>query len=189
MKLLKYMVFTDEDGMERELSLGTWNGRTVLIDDNMPTLQVPLTYKKTEDTAPDGEKIYYTRSGASSAYEYSVAEPVVSSMDTYYEMATSETHYTTYVLGEDSIVLDDIGDAMPYEMGRNPDKNGGQDTLYVRDRYICGVNGISFEKPASITASASNGDLANGTNWAIINDGTTAIDHKAIAISKIISKG
>lgn len=138
MKLLKYMTQTDADGIERELALATWNGRTVLIDDNMPV--------------EDG-------------------------------------NYTTYILGQGSIILDDIGDSVPYEMSRNPEKNGGQDTLYVRDRYICGVDGISFEKPASITASASNDDLANGANWAIINDGTKAIPHKAIAIAKIVSKG
>lgn len=137
-KLLKYMTQTDADGIERELALATWNGRVVLIDDNMPV---------------DGGK------------------------------------YTTYVLGQGAIILDDIGDAVPYEMSRNPEKNGGQDTLYVRDRYICGVDGISFEKPASITASASNADLANGANWAVINDGTKAIPHKAIAIAKIVSKG
>ena len=137
-KLLKYMTQTDADGIERELALATWNGRTVLIDDNMPV--------------EDGK-------------------------------------YTTYVLGQGAIILDDIGDAVPYEMSRNPEKNGGQDTLYVRDRYICGVDGISFEKPSSITASASNDDLANGANWAVINDGTKAIPHKAIAIAKIVSKG
>ena len=99
------------------------------------------------------------------------------------------TKYTTYVLGEDSIILDDIGDEHAYEMSRDPKVNGGQDTLYVRDRYICGVDGISFEKPASITASASNADLATGANWNIINNGEEAIPHKAIAIAKIISKG
>ena len=138
MKLLKYMTYTDADGIERELALATWNGRTVLIDDNMPV--------------EDGK-------------------------------------YTTYVLGQGAIILDDIGDAVPYEMSRDPKTNGGQDTLYVRDRYICGVDGISFEKPSSITASASNADLANGANWAVINDGTQAIPHKAIAIAKIVSKG
>ena len=137
-KLLKYMTQTDADGIERELALATWNGRTVLIDDNMPV---------------NGDK------------------------------------YTTYVLGQGAIILDDIGDEVPYEMSRDPKTNGGQDTLYVRDRYICGVDGISFEKPASITASASNADLANGANWAVINDGTKSIPHKAIAIAKIVSKG
>lgn len=137
-KLLKYMTQTDGDGIERELALATWNGRTVLIDDNMPV--------------EDGK-------------------------------------YTTYVLGQGAIILDDIGDSVPYEMSRDPKTNGGQDTLYVRDRYICGVDGISFEKPSSITASASNDDLANGANWAIINDGTQSIPHKAIAITKIVSLG
>lgn len=148
MKLLKYMTYTDADGIERELALATWNGRTVLVDDNMPT----------EDVAKAGDGEAYTA-------------------------------YTTYVLGEGAIILDDIGDAVPYEMSRDPKTNGGQDTLYVRDRYICGVDGISFEKPATITASASNTDLETGANWNIINDGTKAIPHKAIAIAKIVSKG
>lgn len=148
MKLLKYMTYTDADGIERELALATWNGRTVLVDDNMPT----------EDVAKADDVEAYTA-------------------------------YTTYVLGEGAIILDDIGDAVPYEMSRDPKTNGGQDTLYVRDRYICGVDGISFEKPATITASASNTDLETGANWNIINDGTKAIPHKAIAIAKIVSKG
>lgn len=148
MKLLKYMTYTDADGIERELALATWNGRTVLVDDNMPTEDVTKT----------------------------------SDVEAY-------TAYTTYVLGDGAIILDDIGDAVPYEMSRDPKTNGGQDTLYVRDRYICGVDGISFEKPATITASASNTDLETGANWNIINDGTKAIPHKAIAIAKIVSKG
>ena len=137
-KLLKYLTYTDADGITRDLALASWNGRLVLIDDGMPV-------------EGDG--------------------------------------YVTYVLGEGSVIVDDIGDAVPYEMSRDPKTNGGQDTLYVRDRYICGVDGISFEKPSSITASASNADLETGANWNIINDGTTAIPHKAIAIAKIVSKG
>lgn len=145
-KLLKYMTQTDGDGIERELALATWNGRLVLIDDDMPTEEVG-----------EGDAAY--------------------------------TAYTTYILGDGSIILDDIGDEHPYEMSRDAKTNGGQDTLYVRDRYICGVDGISFEKPSSITASASNADLATGANWHIINDGTTAISDKAIAIAKIVSRG
>lgn len=190
MKLLKYMTYTDADGIERELALATWNGRTVLIDDNMPTGQIPTAYEKTSDVALDPDKTYYTRSGSSPNYVYTpVANPNVSDIGTYYEVTASDTSYTTYVLGNGSIILDDIGDAVPYEMSRDPKTNGGQDTLYVRDRFICGVDGISFEKPASITASASNTSLATGTNWNIINDGTKAIPHKAIALCKIVSKG
>lgn len=190
LKLLKYMTYTDADGIERELALATWNGRTVLIDDNMPTGQIATEYAKTSDVAFVDGKTYYTRSGSSPNYVYTpVANPNVSDIGTYYEVTASDTSYTTYILGEGSIILDDIGDSVPYEMSRDPKTNGGQDTLYVRDRYICGVDGISFEKPSSLTASASNADLANGANWAVINDGAKSISHKAIAIAKIVSKG
>ena len=190
MKLLKFMTQTDKDGIERELALATWNGRLVLIDDTMPTGQIPTAYVKTSDVALDPDKTYYTRSGSSPNYVYTpVANPDVSNIGTYYEVTTSDTSYTTYILGDGSIILDDIGDAVPYEMSRDPKTNGGQDTLYVRDRYICGVDGISFEKPVGLTASASNAHLADGTNWNIINDGVTAIPHKAIALCKVVSKG
>lgn len=190
MKLLKFMTQTDKDGIERELALATWNGRLVLIDDTMPTGQIPTAYAKTSDVALDPDKTYYTRSGSSPNYVYTpVANPDVSDIGTYYEVTASDTSYTTYVLGDGSIILDDIGDAVPYEMSRDPKTNGGQDTLYVRDRYICGVDGISFEKPVGLTASASNAHLADGTNWNIINDGVTAIPHKAIALCKVVSKG
>lgn len=142
LQLMKYLTYTDSDGISRELSIGTWNGRTVLIDDNMPAVD-----------NGDG------------------------------------TEYTTYILGAGAIILDDIGDPHPYELTRDPAKNGGEDTLYVRQRFICGVDGISFEKPASITASASNADLADGANWKIINNGTDAVPVKSIAVARIISKG
>lgn len=142
LQLMKYLTYTDSDGISRELSIGTWNGRTVLVDDNMPAVD-----------NGDG------------------------------------TEYTTYILGVGAIILDDIGDPHPYELTRDPAKNGGEDTLYVRQRFICGVDGISFEKPSSITASASNADLADGANWKIINNGTDAVPVKSIAVARIISKG
>lgn len=190
LKLLKYMTYTDKEGVTRDLAMGSWNGRTVLIDDSMPVSEAVTAAAKTTDTAIAAGKTYYTRSGSSGNYVYTpVAAPDVANIGSYYEATASEPVYTTYILGRDAIVLDDIGDSVPYEMSRDPKTNGGQDTLYVRDRYICGVDGISFEKPASITASASNEDLRNGDNWAVINDGEKAISHKAIAIARIISKG
>ena len=36
MKLLAYLKYTDAEGIERDLGMGTWNGRLVLIDDSMP---------------------------------------------------------------------------------------------------------------------------------------------------------
>lgn len=184
-KLLKYLTYTDADGIERDLPLATWNGRLVIVDDGMPTETVN-EYELTQDVAIDSTKTYYTYSGG----VYTPVEtPDVSDIATYYELTDTYTAYTTYVLGENSIIVDDIGDAVPYEMSRDPKTNGGQDTLYVRDRYVIGVDGISFEKSISITASASNADLATGSNWNVINDGTNAISTKAIAIAKIVSRG
>ena len=143
LQLMKYLTYTDKDGITRDLALGSWNGRTVLVDDGMPA-----------EEDKDGV-----------------------------------TSYTTYILGKGAITLDDIGDSVPYEMSRDAKTNGGEDTLYVRDRYICGADGLSFEKPASLVGSASNDDLSDGKNWAVINDGTKHIPHKSIAIARIISKG
>lgn len=191
-KLLSFMKYTDADGIQKDLTMAQWNGRTVLIDDDMPTIQVEGTYKKTSDTAIVAGKTYYTRSGSSSAgYVYTeVSNPNVSDIGTYYEVdKEGYTIHTTYFLGEGAIITDPIPDSVPYEMYRDPKTNGGEDTLYVRDRYICGFEGLSFEKPSSITASATNADLENGSNWAVINDGTNAIPTKSIAIARLLSRG
>ena len=182
------MTQTDENGIERDLELGTWNGRLVLVDDNLPVNYVGANYTKTTDTEFDFTKEYFEKIGDDYvAVDYSDGDP--KELGYYEKTGTDEPVYTTYVLGENSIILDNIGDRVPYEMYRDPKTNGGEDTLYVRDRYICGVDGISFEKPAAITASAANSDLSNGENWQIINDGVRAVPHKSIAICKIISKG
>lgn len=41
LKLLVYLKYTDAQGIERDLSMGTWNGRLVVVDDSMPVEVVP----------------------------------------------------------------------------------------------------------------------------------------------------
>lgn len=187
LRLLKYLTYTDSDGVQRDLTIGTWNGRTVLIDDNMPVKSGYYAAASTDEGAMQ------VKASDAATGEINLADvkkgdfyPANVGADDY---VVAGSKYTTYVLGNGSIVLDDIGDSVPYEMNRDPKTNGGQDTLYVRDRFICGVEGISFEKPASITASASNDDLKTGANWNIINDTKQSISHKTIALCKIISRG
>ena len=45
-KVLEYMKYTDSEGFERDSGIATWNGRTVLIDDEVPasTSSGPTTY-------------------------------------------------------------------------------------------------------------------------------------------------
>ncbi|EGT5483072.1 phage coat protein [Clostridioides difficile] len=154
LNLLTYLKYTDEQGIQRDLGLATWNGRTVLIDDSMPV----------EDVAESA-------SGADDGY----------------------TKYTTYILGDGAFDYEDIGAKVPYEMDRDPKTNGGQDTLYTRQRKVFAPCGISYEKKKQVSLSPTKSELEDGSNWTLVNDGATTktkyIDHKSIAIAQIISKG
>lgn len=156
LKLLSYLKYTDANGMEREVGLGTLNGRLVLIDDTMPV----------KDVAASG-------SGA--------------------DAVPAHKEYTTYALGEGAIELTDCGVKVPYEVDRSPDKNGGQDTLYSRQRKCFAPFGISFTQKSMATLSPTDAELENGANWELVNSMATGavkyIDHKSIPIARIISLG
>lgn len=193
LNLLEHLKYTDKDGITRELDLGTWNGKLVIIDDDMPTEEVEATYVKTADTAIIAGKTYYTKSGTKYT---AVASPVVGSIGDYYEVSDeAHTKYTTYALGMGSIDYEDLGVKNPYEMERNASKNGGQDTLYIRQRKVFAPYGISYEKTSQATLSPTNTELENGANWELVNSGEAEensrsyINHKAIPIVRIISRG
>lgn len=100
------------------------------------------------------------------------------------------TAYTTYVLGTGAIQYCNVGAKVPYEMHRDPKTNGGVDTLYTRQRKVFAPKGISFTGTPS-TNSPTDAELETGTNWSLIKDPTNNkfINHKAIAIARIISRG
>lgn len=151
LKLLEYMKYTDANGIERQLGLATLNGRTVLIDDNMPT-----------------EEVAETSLGAGDGY----------------------TKYTTYVLGDGAIEYTDCGAKVPYETDRNPSKNGGQDTLYSRQRKIFSPYGISWTDATII--SPTDAQLETGSKWSLANSNESSKEyfpHKAIPIARVITRG
>jgi hypothetical protein len=193
LNLLEHLKYTDKDGITRELDLGTWNGKLVIIDDDMPTEEVEATYVKTADTSITTGKTYYTKSGT----KYTVvSNPVVGSIGDYYEVSDeAHTEYITYVLGIGAIDFEDVGVKVPYEMDRNPSKNGGQDTLYIRQRKVFAPFGISYEKKSQVSLSPTDKELENGSNWDLVNSGEESeedrsyINHKAIPIARIISRG
>ena len=80
LNLLEHLKYTDKDGITRELDLGTWNGKLVVIDDDMPTKEVATTYVKTADTAVKDGKTYYTKSGTNYTV---VANPATESIANY----------------------------------------------------------------------------------------------------------
>lgn len=60
LNLLQYLKYTDENGIQRDLGLGSWNGRLVVVDDSMPTTTVVTTPSvstiKVGTTATAGDK-------------------------------------------------------------------------------------------------------------------------------------
>lgn len=102
--------------------------------------------------------------------------PVADSYETpkegdYVVYVDAFTEYTTYVLGNGSISYEDLGVKVPYEMNRNPEKNGGQDTLYTRQRKVFAPFGISYEKKSQATLSPTNEELKKGENWTLVHSG------------------
>ncbi len=193
LNLLEHLKYTDKDGITRELDLGTWNGKLVIIDDDMPTKEVEATYVKTADKAIVAGKTYYTKSGTKYT---AVSNPVEGSIGDYYEVSDeAHTEYITYILGIGAIDFEDVGVKVPYEMDRNPSKNGGQDTLYIRQRKVFAPFGISYEKKSQVSLSPTDKELEDGSNWDLVNSGEASeedrsyINHKAIPIARIISRG
>ena len=105
------------------------------------------------------------------------------------------TNYTTYVLGEGSFYRENIGAKEPYEMARDPKTKGGQTTLYTRQRKVFAPFGISYEKASQASLSPTNAELETASNWILVHSGEAQaadrsyINHKSIAIARIISRG
>jgi len=197
LKLLAYLKYTDKDGITRDLAIGTLNGRTVLVDDNMPVAETVVTAEvkgvhtitvNTPGVAGDKVSfggVEYTFDSATSYENKTIAvgssasdqaAAIKTVLATQYDgifsitksgavvtltqvvggtgdkpaieipdgdtveitAATTtvgvarvvKTVYTTYVLGDGAIEYTDCGAKVPYEMDRNPEKHGGEETLY-----------------------------------------------------------
>ncbi len=100
----------------------------------------------------------------------------------------SYTAYTTYVLGDGAIEYTNCGAKVPYEMERDASVNGGETTLYSRQRKIFSPYGISFKNGSSIT-SPTDAQLETGTNWEVAHSGSDYFPIKAIPIARIITRG
>lgn len=105
------------------------------------------------------------------------------------------TKYITYIMGAGAFTFEDIGAKVPVEMDRDPAKNGGEDTLYVRQRKVFAPYGISYEKKSQASNSPTDAELKMGQNWTLVHSGETQenkrtyINHKAIPLARIISRG
>lgn len=186
LKLLAYMKYTDGDGIERDLTLATLNGRTVLIDDNMPTAAAEAKYVKASQTDPGALKVTTAGTGAGEVAKASVTTDIPDANEgDYVKLLPAGTVYTTYVLGAGAIEYTNCGVKVPYEMDRDAKTNGGENTLYSRQRKIFSPYGISFKQPSFI--SPTNTQLETGTNWELANNNSTSTK-KYFSFQKIRSR-
>ena len=100
--------------------------------------------------------------------------------------------YTTYVLGEGAIEYTNCGAKKPYSMSEDEATNGGETTLWSRQRKIFSPYGISFKNGTGII-SPTDDQLSDGANWELANSNESGTKeyypHKAIAIARIITRG
>ena len=192
LNLLNFLKYTDSNGIERDLTIGTYNGKLVVVDDEMPTAD---GYDAATASTPNALKV--VASGAT-AGQINLADVKKASFypanvkENDYVVAATE--YTTYVLGNQFFDYDNVGVKVPNEMSRDPKTNGGVDTLYTRQRKLFVPKWISFTKAAMQTNSPTPAELANGANWEVVNNGKSGsqkayVNHKMIPVVQIISRG
>lgn len=192
LKLLAYMKYTDAQGIERDLTLGTLNGRTVLVDDNMPTETAKAKYVKAKQTDKDALEVVDTGATKGQVNKADVSTDVTGvKAGDYVVLLPAGDVYTTYVFGTGAIEYTDCGAKVSYEMDRNPEKNGGETTLYSRQRKCWSPVGISFKDGSII--SPTDEELAKGSNWQLAQNNKTGAEKyfpiKAIPIARIKTRG
>lgn len=101
---------------------------------------------------------------------------------------SKEGEYTTYIFGQGAFEYTKAGAKVPYETDRNPMKNGGEDTLYTRDRFCFAPRGISFTEASMASLSPTDAELRKGVNWEVVKneDGTFPLNQ--IPIARVLTK-
>ena len=155
-------------------------------------------------SAYDGDEYTVTASSGKLTFTentgyYGYGAPVVDATTEAGKTATTtatapvvNTEYTTYIFGDGAIEYTNCGAKVPSEMQRDPKVNGGQDTLYSRQRKCFAPYGISFTKTNMSSLSPTNAELEDGSNWELVNSGGSNKEYislKAIPIARIISLG
>lgn len=194
LNLIERLKYTDSNGIQRSLDLGTWNGKLVIVDDDMPVEDGFFDSVQGADGAlkivADSASPTTGEIKLSEVTNYFGSKTLAAGM-----FVTKGARYTTYVLGDGAIFYEDIGAKVPYSMARDEKTDGGVDILYIRQRKVFAPFGISYEKTSQASLSPEDAELENGANWSLIHSGESSegdrsyINHKAIPIARIFSRG
>ena len=189
LEILEYRKQSDSEGVQRSIALADWNGRTVLVDDDVPTVD---GYFAATESTPGALKI--VASGATGAQvnlatvTAAAFHPADAAANQY---VVEGTKYTTYVLGQGAFDYCDCGVKEPNEPYRDPKTNGGIDELITRQRKLFAPRGFSFVQPSPAIISPTDAQLKTAARWSIVKntDGSKYFDTKAIPFVQIISRG
>lgn len=83
LNLLNYLKYTDSQGIQRDLAMGTWNGKTVIIDDGLPAEVTDEGTKYTTYVLGNGA-IEYADLGVDTPFEMDRDPAKYGGMDTLY---------------------------------------------------------------------------------------------------------
>lgn len=191
--LVDYLKYTDAEGIQRDLSLYTWNGKLVIVDDDLPI--ITAHFDATSSTPGALEVVANSATPSTGEIKLSAAKVNYFGTKTLAanDYVVEKTAYITYALGEGAIQYEDVGAKVPYSAARDEATNGGEDKLYIRQRKVFAPYGISYEKASQVSLSPTDAELKDGSNWLLVNTGETNaanrtyLNHKAIPIARIIS--
>ena len=183
--IVQNVKFIEENGIQRDLGIYTWDGRDVIEDDTVAPAE---HYDASSDASVVAGKVYYTRSGTSPNYVYTkVASPTGNPSTSGYYERTLE--YPVYLLGRNAFTWQPLDVKVPVEMWRQPLTNGGETFLINRERYILAPYGVGFKASAMSGLAPTDAELATASSWELVNDGSSpakVIELKTIPLACII---
>ncbi len=186
---ITFLKYNDANGIQRDLSLGTWNGKLVIVDDDMPIL---VGYD--EATSATAGALKVVSSGATTG-QINLAD--VKAADWYpagvvaNDYVVEGSKYVTYVFQKGFFEHENIGAKVPNEIVRDARAKGGKTDLVSRIREMIVPKYISYKGTGTVSPTDAN--LATGSNWELANDGavsnTVYVSPKLIPVARIISRG
>lgn len=190
LNLVDFIKYTDARGITRDLKIGTYNGKTIVVDDEMP---VENGYDEATETTEGALKV--VASGATTG-EINLGDvkkgdfyPADVAANDYVKPATK---YTSFLFKNGYFEIENLGVVKSSELVRNATERGGHTDLVSRVRYIIVPNYISYTKTDNVSPELA--DFANGANWEVANNNKTGndkkyVDDKLLPIIRIISRG
>ena len=189
LNLIDFLKYTDANGIERDLTIGTFNGRLVIVDDEVQELNgydeatsATTGALKVVSSSPSDGQIKLSDVKASDFYPADVAAN---------DYVVAANKYVSYAFKRGFFEYEDLGVEKASELVRNAYEKGGFTDLVTRVREIIVPYLISYKGTGAV--SPANSALATGSNWELANDGAAEnkvyVDNKLIPVVRLISRG